>query len=522
MRVDRTLSKNAIYRFLINLLWFLVILGLPITSFPLLGRLTGAIVAPFSAIPLAILLAAWLAPYVIGGGKFPAEITPLFYFLLIVLTLSALAFFLNGYYQQGRDFFDQSLRAFVTVGIGLSFYLVFSVFPGDEKLFRRTLIFVYIMGALLIPWTLFEVALLRRYTFVQGFPDWVMRFRSVLAIQSPNVMFTNRVSGFAYEPSWFVRIFNLVLFPIWLSAVFQRKSIFAWRLWIFQAEDFLFLGGLVVFGFSSPRIGLVAFLASAAFIGLLLLSRFNRWLADQILKRRKKPVRRVWLVRTILGLVLLVVMVVLVGGALVAYVTAASSWDSRFQLLVERFSFIREDFFPLTEHRLLFLGRLLAFFERVVFWFGGWEIFNDFPFGVGLGNAGFYFFERMPGDGMESFEIRNLAYRANYLPNTKNLWTRLLAETGFIGLAVFLVWLYVLWRSSGLMRRSKNGVMKIFGLAGQLFLLAYVFESFSMDSFAMPYQWVMTGLISSGAVLARREMSGDASPAVKDKLGASV
>ncbi len=517
------LSKNTAYRIFVNLLWFLVILGLPVTSFPLLGRLTGAIVAPFSAIPLALLLAVWLVPYLIDGGMFPAEILPLIYFIIIAVIISALAFFLNGYYSQGRDFFDQSLRAFVTVGIGVCFYLVFSAFPQDEKILRRTLIFIYIMGALLIPWTLFEVSLLRKYSLVQGFPDWVVRFRSLLAIQSPNVTFTNRVSGFAYEPSWFVRIFNLVLFPVWLSAVYQRKSIFKLRLWIFQVEDFLLLGGLVVFGYSSPRIGLIAFLASLAFIGVLFLFRVSRRVTDWYFKQHKQPPKHAGLTRVILALVMMAIMIVIAGGALVGYINVASSWDSRFQLLVRRFDIIREDFFPITQDNLLNMGRLLAFFERVVFWIGGWEIFNDFPFGVGLGNAGFYFFERMPGAGMESYEVRNLLYRANYLPNTKNLWTRLLSETGFIGLTMFLVWLYLLWRSSGLIRHSERRVLKILGLAGQLFLLAYIFESFSMDSFAMPYQWVMTGLISAGAVLVRRELAArdrletDGRPAAKDK-----
>ena len=522
----RTLTNNFTYRLLINLLWFLVIIGLPITSFPLLGQITGAIVAPFSAIPLAVLLVAWLVPYVIDGGIFPAEKIPLMYFILIALVISSLAFFLNGYYSQGRDFFDQSLRAFVTVGIGLSFYLVFSAFPGDEKRIRQTLLFIYIMGALMIPWTLFEITLLRKYTVVQGFPDWVMRLRTALAIQSPNVTFTNRVSGFAYEPSWFVRLLNLVLFPIWLSAVYQRKSIFKWRLWVFQAEDFLFLAGLVVFGFSSPRVGLIAFLASLAFIGIMLLIRLNRWAVDRILKRIKRPPKHPGLAKVLLGVMIVIIMFTLVGGALVGYITAASSWDSRFKLFVDRYGIIRQNIFPLTEYRLLYLGRLLAFFERVVFWVGGWEIFNDFPLGVGLGNAGFYFFESMPGAGMESYEIRNVAFRANYLANTKNLWTRLLAETGFIGLAVFLVWLYILWRSAGLIRHMARPIMKILGLAGQLFLLAFLIESFSMDSFAMPYQWVMTGLISAGAVLARHELAAKAStgeqPVLKDKPEASV
>jgi len=495
----------------VSVLWFLVIIGLPITSFPLLARLTGAIVAPFSAIPLAILIVMWLVPFLLERGKFPVEILPYIYFVIIALIISALAFFLNGYYVRGRDFLDQSLRAFITVVIGLGFYMVFSAFPRDERRMKQTLVFISIMGAILIPMTLYEVGLLREYDLVQGFPDWIMNIRKALAVQSPNVAYTNRVTGFAYEPSWFVRIFDLVLFPIWLSAAFQRKSLFSLKLWIFQVEDVLLAGGLIVFGFSSPRIGLLAFLASLGYLCLLFLGRVNKWFTAWYLKRRKNPPKRLIWVKITLAALMAIMLFVLAAGALMGYITAASSWDDRFQLMLRQPLKDHLNIFPLTETRLIYTARNLAFFERMIFWFGGWHIFNDFPFGVGLGNAGFYFFDRMHGAGLESYEIRNLAYRANYLANTKNMWTRLLAETGFIGLAVFLAWLYLLWRSSGLIQKSKSNTMKILGLAGQLFLLAYLFENLSMDSFAMPYQWVMAGLISAGGLLVRREL------AVKDK-----
>ncbi len=508
-----SLSKHTAYKILVSVLWFLVIIGLPLTSFPPLASLTGAIVAPFSAIPLALLLIIWFIPFLVERGKLPGEILPYLYFILAALLISALSFFLNGYYSRGRDFFDQTLRAFITVGIGLSFYLIFTAYPRDEKTLHRTLQFITIMGALIIPWTLFEVILLRQFTFVQGFPQWVINFRNQLSVQSPNLMFTNRVSGFAYEPSWFVRIFNLVLFPLWLSAVFQRQSLFKFRLWIFQIEDFLMLAGLVVFGFSSPRIGLVAFLASLAYLGFLIIRRFYRWFTGWVLKRRKKAPKHLTTVKLLLAVLIVVVMFVAVFGALFAYINAASAWDNRFELMLEQLDTL--DIFPLTERRLIYAARSLAFFERMVFWFGGWHIFNDFPFGVGLGNAGLYFFDRMPGAGLESYEVRNLVYRASYLPNTKNMWTRLLSETGFVGLTIYVIWLYVLWRSTSLSRKSQSKILRIMGLAGRLFLLALLFENFSMDSFAMPDQWVMAGLISAAGLLARREL------AAKDKAPAS-
>ena len=508
-----SLSKNDLYRGLVRVLWFFLIISLPITSLPLIARFTGSLVAPLSAIPLAVLLLVWLIPFLIERGKFPIEILPFLYFVLIALVITSLSFFLGGYYSRGRDFFDQSFRAFITVGIGLAFYLLFSVYPQTEGRIRQTLLFINIMGVILIPLTMFEVLLLRKYTVVQNFPGWVLSIRNALAVQSPNTDFTTRVFGFAYEPSWFVRLFDLILFPVWLAAVFQRKSLLKWRLWVFQIEDLLMVLGLVVFAFSSPRIGLLAFLASLAFLTIQLLSRLVQRCTTWYITRRKRPLKNTLWVKILIGVILTVILLGLAAGALVGYITIASSWDNRFQLMLREPIREQLDIFPLSTERIIYFARDLAFFERVIFWISGLDIFNDFPFGVGLGNAGFYFLDHMHGAGFESYELRYLAYRANYLANTKNMWTRLLAETGFIGFAAFLVWLYIQWRSAGVMRKSKSEVLQILGLAGQLFLLAYLFESFSMDSFAMPYQWVMMGLIAAGGLLARKEQKAKDRPA---------
>jgi hypothetical protein len=500
------LSKNSIYKILCRVLLFLVLVGLPLTSFPLLSRLSGgALVSPFSFIPLAILLLVWLVPYLLERGKFPAETAPLFYFVLVAIAVSTLAFFMDGYYARGRDFFDQSIRAFVTLVIGLSFYLFFSVYPRDEKGFQRVLRFIYIGGVLLIGFSLVEFAFLRIYGSARTMPGWFMRIRSVLANQSPSVFIVNRIAGLAYEPSWYVREFNLVLFPLWLSAVYQRKSIFKWRLWIFQVEDFLMLAGLVVFGLSSPRIGLLAFIASLAYIVLMLVSRLHGKITEWYLARRKSPPKNPVGVKVVLAVLMVVIALIAAGGALFGYMGVASQWDYRYERLFSGEAFAELNLFPLSEDSLIHFSEQLSFMERMIYWYGGWHTFNDYPFGVGLGNAGFYFNDRVNGQAFKSVEMRNLIYRAPYLSNTKNLWVRLLSETGFPGLVVFLVWLIVLWRSSALMRKRGSGTLQIVGLAGQLFLLAYILEGFSMDSFAMPYQWLMAGLISAGGMWLRKQ-----------------
>ncbi len=502
-----SLTQHRAYRILCSILFFLMVIGLPLTSFPLLSRLSGAIVAPFSAIPLALLIVIWLVPFLLQRGKFPAEIIPLIYFVLIAVIITGLGFFLDSYYLKGRDFFDQSLRAFITLAIGLSFYLVFSTYPQTASGLHKTLRFFYFGGAVLIAWTILEVIMLQIHERVAFLPEWMLTIRSLLAVQSRNVLYTNRVTGFAYEPSWFVRQFNLVLFPLSLSAVYQRKSLFKWRLWIFQLEDFFFALALLVFAFSAPRVGLLAFLFSLGYLGILFFAKLHGLITKFFVNRWKiRPNRLTW-VKIVLGVLMTITLIVLVGGLVTGYVYFASLWDERYLLIFQGSLFSGDfEFFPLTEAKLIDIGRRLAFAERLFYWFSGWRIFHDYPLGVGLGNAGFYFFDRMSGVAYTSLEMRDLVYRAGYLPNAKNFWVRLLAETGIIGFLLFVVWLYLLWRDAGQLRKSENSAMRILGLAGQLFLMAYIMEGFSMDSFAMPYQWVMLGLMSAGAVIYRRSL----------------
>ena len=49
--------------------------------------------------------------------------------------------------------------------------------------------------------------------------------------------------------------------------------------------------------------------------------------------------------------------------------------------------------------------------------------------------------------------------------------------------------------------------MKTLALAGQLALLAFIGEGFSIDSFAMPYFWIVAGFVAATAMLFRRQIA---------------
>jgi O-antigen ligase len=191
-----------------------------------------------------------------------------------------------------------------------------------------------------------------------------------------------------------------------------------------------------------------------------------------------------------------------------SYVQLGSSRDWRINTLIQNPLSISEikALSNLDENSVLYLGLRFAFLERLTYWFDGWHIFNDYPIiGVGLGNAGFYFVDHMPAAGWGSYEIRDVVYRNGALANIKSFWVRLLAETGIVGFMLFLSWYYLLWRSSRTTQHSRDPVLKMVALAGQLALIAFLVEGFSIDSFALPYLWVITGLISAAGAIYRSQ-----------------
>jgi len=87
----------------------------------------------------------------------------------------------------------------------------------------------------------------------------------------------------------------------------------------------------------------------------------------------------------------------------------------------------------------------LTFASRVVYWQAGWEVFNDYPWlGVGLGNSGFFFPEKMSGFGWGLVEVRRLNVRRNCAAEYQEsggcaCWQK----TGFDWfLPFFVCWLY--------------------------------------------------------------------------------
>jgi O-antigen ligase len=241
-------------------------------------------------------------------------------------------------------------------------------------------------------------------------------------------------------------------------------------------------------------------------IGLLVLLAsiwLVRWLPARLMRGSsfdagKTRVTLRWLgAATVAGIVILYVGV-LAGGAY-----GLSRYDARMRRLF--------DFSALREQSFIHYANQLVFAERIVFWQAGWEVYNDYPLlGVGPGNAGFFFPKKLSAFSWALTEVRTLMYQWSTLPNIKSLWIRLLAETGIIGFVCFLCWLYVLWhaaRAAFSDRETGSKLVPAAGLAGMLGLAAFVVEGFSLDTFALPYYWILFGMATAACQWSRRDLA---------------
>ncbi|MGA9533133.1 MAG: O-antigen ligase family protein, partial [Anaerolineales bacterium] len=147
-----------------------------------------------------------------------------------------------------------------------------------------------------------------------------------------------------------------------------------------------------------------------------------------------------------------------------------------------------------------------AFAERFVYWRASLHAFEVSPLtGVGPGNTGFFFAGGMPSYGYHLVETRSYLDPASpNFPNPKNLWVRLLSESGILGTAFYLTWLVLLAWAALQLRRRPGAHSVWLGTFGVLTLIAQLVEGFSLDSYALPQIWIANCLITACMLLQER------------------
>lgn len=456
--------------------WYILIASLPLTSMPLVKKIFGSdSVASPAILFLLILVFLMLAGLVFKDRLLISSKTlPLALFCCVATFVTLISFFLKTPAFKGFGQLNPIISAFATLGIGFLFFLVASSFPVDIEVKKMTLKVINWSGLIILIWCVFQAL---AWYGTNHYPQWMFNIQGFL---SERVLYRQRVTGFALEPSWLAHQLNMLYLPLWLSATLTGYSSHSFRLNKISFENILLAGGVLSLGLTLSRVGFAAFLCMTALVIVLIhrhiVSAIESWVTVKLTPRIK-------LNRKSISLGIIVVYVTLVTLLVIIY----SQVDPRMASLFK---------FSLNQDNLLLrYFNQLKFGDRVVYWLTGWNIFNKHPIlGVGLGNAGFYFPQNIPAYGWSLSEVRRLLYRSHILLNAKSLWFRLLAETGIIGFSLFIGWVFSLLADFSGKYKSTNPIERALGLAGILVVSGLIFEGLSIDSFAMPYWWITLGL----------------------------
>ena len=471
-------------------LWLALLVTLPITSFPPISETFGrSTVAPLAVVPLVGLLAIYVGPRIIGRSNFPPLATPLLVFFAFA-TLSAAAGLLlplpalKGFTPLGRE-----IRTLLTLGVGISFFLSAALIPTSEKRMQSSLIALSIGGAAAVAWSFIQAGF-----FVLSGPDLLQRFNELHRVISVRDLVPDRVTGLAYEPSWFGNQLVILYLPIWVASVAVGYSAFKRRRGILTVELVLATLAAISLLLARSRVSILSFSFVA---GVLLLVAFWRLGA----RFSPHPSSRLYLARVAsvgIGLLLL-------AGLGIGSVVAARALDPRLQRTSTILTELPQIRLEHPYEPVLELANRAAFAERVVYWMAGWQVFLERPvLGVGPGNMGFLFEQSIPAYGYRLTEIRTaLAADSPLFPNPKSLWIRLLAETGLVGFAAFTTWQIVVLAGALSLRPTESIMLRVLGLAGLLVFLAQIVEGFNLDSFALPQMWIVPGLVAAGIALHR-------------------
>lgn len=453
-------------------LWALAMLALPVTSFrwfPGLGEST--LVRPLALYPLALLLPlllvlAWRKKIQLTwAGAFVA----LGIFVLFALFASSIGSLINPIPLRGQVYDGRAIRALVTLIIGIAFFVSAVWMNKDEEDLRFTVQWIFAGLCLNIAWSGLQAV-----TFYTGLLEKEMVTHWQLAFSMRELVRTNRISGLAYEPAWLAGQIATTFFPFLFAAVLTKYRLTRLS-WLEPA--LLVLTTLVLLATYS-RGGLLIVVGTSGLMMLLfgrdILKGMWTWFIGGFKERR--------FMSFIFRLSIIIAFVGIIVGAFVFL-----SQKNYFRRLWE----INAD--SLSEYIVDINAG-----ARGAYSVGALGAFSEYPLtGVGLGGSGFYIYQNLPDWALTTVpEIAKQLNPSNRLyPNPKNLYVRLLAETGLFGFVLFIAFLFnVLGETLSLFKRNEPWA-RFAVVAGVFAWVAIALYNFTQDSLTTPNIWIVPGIL---------------------------
>ena len=464
-------------RQIIRFFWALFLVSLPVTSFPYFPPAIGgeALVRPLAVYPLLILMPLVLIP---GLYRKPVPRVSLALIpILLVAGASSLLSLLRGIEPAlGISVDARILRGMFTLIIGCAVYLTVSILPEEPGDLRFSLRWIYTGCGIALAWSSLQVLYIVRFN-----STWFDFLSGIQGHISTRRLLPDRISGLTYEPHWFADQMVLLLLPGLIASSISGYSLFKWR-WHWLSVERLGLGWVIlVLPFTFSRAGLLNLLILLV-VGTILFSTLEKPLSDKALFKKSKRLGRQLLV-IFLTLVVVILPIILAG--------AKNSFFSRIWLYW-------------TRENTSISGYLtsLGFDARLAYSQAAYNTYQEHPFlGVGLGNYAFYLEEMLPYRPLayipEVLRVITPEYGRERLVTSKNFYLRLLAETGIVGLIVFLAFIVAHIGIALWLWLSPTDEEKFWGAVSILGLTAFVISAFTFYSFVIPNMWVVFGLITA-------------------------
>ncbi len=477
---------KAFHSTFISIAFGLFFFLLPISSFPLLSKLVGGTaVAPLSVVPAFLLFLALILPAFFSKQVFSYQFKPLLFFLIVAILSTSIMFFRELPSFREASPIKNALEGFITLFMGIAFYYLCAHFIRSEEKMKTMLLWMYLGFFFLVVISIFQAVYMRRV--LADYPSWLARI--TLSFSSSGKIYPRRISGLAFEPSWLAHQLNLLYIPISLGFSLKGYSIFKFRLFKkVTVENLIFVTSIGLLFLTFSRIGWLTFLVLLIYLIFKAAKLLIGKLFSTIEIRRKTPLKPIQTILIKIGL-WLAVLLLAIGLAILSAMLIAKLDPSRTARLI--------DVQAIKKMGLYGWANLIQIAERLIYWVSGFKVFQLHPWiGVGIGAMGFYFSGMVPAFGYMLPEVVSTINHQSFIPNAKNLWSRLLAETGIIGLAFFVSWVYLHWKSAKDLEKETNSVFyQSMALVGKLFIIAFIIEGFSMDTFGLPYYWVAFGLL---------------------------
>jgi hypothetical protein len=455
----------------VRLLWGAALFTLPVTSFryfPFLGE--GTYVRPLALYPIAFLLPLLLIQLMRGKISMPwaGALTPLTLFVLFALVATSVGALLNPVPLRGQEYLGRVIRAWATLIIGLSFFVAALWMNRDEDDLRFSIKWLLAGFILDILWSgvqglAFYTPLLKKVTVTHWQRMFSMR----------ELVKTNRVSGMAYEPAWLAGQIATVYLP-WLFASLLTRV----RVTRFKWLEIVLLGFALLLLLATYSRGGLLTVGVALVLTFLIAGRNEvlaawRWFITGFQRGGN------WLAR--IGILLVVL------GALAGAI-----------LFLGQKGYIARMFNSRADNLLEFIIQNSAG-ARAAQSYGAMGAYEKSPLaGVGLGASGFYIFDHLPDWAMTTVpEIaRQISPDNRLYPNPKNLYVRLLAETGLIGFFIYIAFLFSILGESLLALKSNEPLLRYIGIAALFSWLAVLIYNTTQDSFATPNLWINFGILA--------------------------